>query len=361
MTDFIKSSGQFVRGFVPPDYVVDGIFQRRFCYAITGKTGSGKTAIGMLLTAHIITGRSIAGRDVAKGPVLYLAGENPTDVQMRWLGLTQQMGIDPATADVHFIDGVVPLSQTADKISAEATAKCLQPAAIIVDTAAAYFEGDDDNNNVQMGDYARMLRSLTQLPGGPAVFILCHPTKRAGDDDLIPKGGGAFLNEVDGNVGARKDGELIAVSVQGKFRGPEFNPIYFELQAVYHPLLKDSRGRSIPTVIARALDGPAMEARDLAGERDEDKLLRTIEKHPRKSQRELAMAAGWGSHAKVNRLGKKLEIQKLIKLEGRGWILTSVGQRALNAQESARTTVNQPPLPLPRLPIAVSPNQLPNQ
>ncbi|MET4254053.1 AAA family ATPase [Bradyrhizobium sp. LA6.7] len=348
----IKSSGDFVRGFVPPDYVVDGIFQRRFCYSMTGKTGSGKTAAGLLLTAHIISGRPLAGREVAKGPVLYLAGENPTDVQMRWLGLTQQMSIDPAAADVHFIEGVIPLSQNVDAIAKEITGRKLELTAVVVDTCAAYFEGDDDNNNVQMGDYARLLRSLTQLPGGPAVFILCHPTKRAGDDDLIPKGGGAFLNEVDGNVGMRKDDSLVAMAVQGKFRGPEFNAIYFELQAVCHPLLRDSRNRPIPTVIAKALDQPGMQARELASERDEDVLLRAIDKHPRKSQRELGALNGWPSVSKVNRIGRKLETQKLIKAERNGWVLTSAGQRALNAMESSVLRVEQPPLPPPRLPLA---------
>jgi hypothetical protein len=37
---------------------------------------------------------------------------------------------------------------------------------IIVDTAAAYFEGDDENSNTQFGDYARRtLRPLTTMAG----------------------------------------------------------------------------------------------------------------------------------------------------------------------------------------------------
>ncbi|MGY4598127.1 hypothetical protein ACVWXL_005873 [Bradyrhizobium sp. GM22.5] len=39
--------GQFVRDFVPPDYVVDRIFQRRFYYSMTAKSGGGKTAAAM--------------------------------------------------------------------------------------------------------------------------------------------------------------------------------------------------------------------------------------------------------------------------------------------------------------------------
>ena len=38
--------------------------------------------------------------------------------------------------------------------------------AVMVDTSAAFFEGDAENDNVQAGDHGRMLRRLTHLPGG---------------------------------------------------------------------------------------------------------------------------------------------------------------------------------------------------
>src|SRR5262249_59998230 len=41
----IKASKQFVAGFVPPDYIVDGFLQEGFLYSLTGSTGAGKTAI----------------------------------------------------------------------------------------------------------------------------------------------------------------------------------------------------------------------------------------------------------------------------------------------------------------------------
>lgn len=346
----IKSSAQFLQNFEPPDYLIDGIFQRRFCYSVTGKPGTGKTAVALLKAAHVGIGRPLGGRDVDKGTVLYFAGENPTDVQMRWMGLGQQMGFDPNTIDVHFVEGVIPLSQKVDEIRRELEASRVNLALVIVDTVAAYFEGDDDNNNVQMGDYARLLRSLTRLPGGPCVLLLAHPTKRAADDDLVPKGGGAFLNEIDGNVGLRRDGESIAAETQGKFRGPEFTPIYFELQRVLHPRLKDTKGRLIPTVVAKALDERAVSAREAAGDRDEERLLRLVDQHPRKSQREIASMAGWPL-SRVHRLGKKLEAQKMTKPERNGWVLTSAGEKALNATESSVSPLKQlpmPPLPFPR-------------
>ena len=79
----ILSSAGFVQGFVPPDYVIFGLLQRRFLYSITGKTGARKTAILLLTAAHVAEGKKIVDRDVEKGRVVYLAGENADDHQQK--------------------------------------------------------------------------------------------------------------------------------------------------------------------------------------------------------------------------------------------------------------------------------------
>src|SRR5262245_45675118 len=38
-----QPSSRFVADFVPPDYLIDGLLQRRFCYSLTAPTGAGKT------------------------------------------------------------------------------------------------------------------------------------------------------------------------------------------------------------------------------------------------------------------------------------------------------------------------------
>ena len=76
---------------------------------------------------------------------------------------------------------------------------------LIVDTSATYYFGDDENDNVALGNHARMLRTFVNLPGGPTVLVTCHPTKTPNMDNLLPRGGGAFLAEVDGNLVCIKD------------------------------------------------------------------------------------------------------------------------------------------------------------
>src|SRR6478736_5586093 len=112
----ILSSAQFVAGFVPPDYVLDGVLQRRFIYSFTGKTGSGKTSILLLVAAHAGLGKAIGDRQVEKGSVLYFAGENADDVRMRWIALAQQLGFDLEDIDVYFIPGTFKISQMQKRI-----------------------------------------------------------------------------------------------------------------------------------------------------------------------------------------------------------------------------------------------------
>ena len=158
------SSAEFVDGFVPPDYVLEGVLQRRFIYSFTGKTGSGKTAILLLVAAHVGLGKAIGDRQVEKGRVLYLAGENADDVRMRWIAMAQQLGFDLEDIDVYFIPGTFKISQMLKRIRTEIE-RIGEVSLIIVDTSAAYFEGDEENNNVQHLRHARLLRSLTDDAG----------------------------------------------------------------------------------------------------------------------------------------------------------------------------------------------------
>ena len=89
----IQMSGQFVKGFVPPDYVLDGLLQRRFLYSLTARTGGGKTATVLLIAAVVALGKTIGKLEVTQGRVLYFAGENPDDVRMRWIAMAQTHGL----------------------------------------------------------------------------------------------------------------------------------------------------------------------------------------------------------------------------------------------------------------------------
>jgi hypothetical protein len=339
----VKSSAEFINDFVPPDYLIDGLLQRRFLYSLTGRTGSGKTAVALLWAYSIATGTSIGGREVQRGRVLYFAGENPDDVRQRWLAMAEHMCFDFNSIDVCFLAGVVDLSELNQRIRME-VAELGGVAAIFIDTSAAYFSGDDENSNPAMGAYARFLRSFTTCDGGPTVITNCHPTKNAQSDSLLPRGGGAFIAEVDGNLTASLSESVVTVHWQGKFRGPSFEPIEFETRSVTAARLKDARRRSIHTVIAAELSAEQIDAKTGQRRKDQDKVLTFMLEAGDGSPSIASIAERCGflgatrqpQKSKVHGILKALKKDRLIETERDQYRLTERGKAtAKKAQKQA--------------------------
>ncbi|KSV79582.1 hypothetical protein N185_00220 [Sinorhizobium sp. GW3] len=326
----ILSSGELVRGFVPPDYFLDGVAQKGFIYSMTAATGTGKTAVLLLIAALAAQGGEFSGREIEKGRVVYFAGENPDDVTMRWIGMAHETGFDLEEMEVYFIRDRFSVPDALEAIREQVEA--LGGAdLVVVDTSAAYFHGTDENGNTELGKHARDLRALTTLPGRPCVMVACHPTKNAGQDNLLPRGGGAFIAEVDGNLTLAKSDGIIKMHWQGKHRGPDFDPLTIELKTITAPALVDSKGRPIPTVMAQALS--TGEARSLAASsrRDEDDALMQIERDSKASLSAIAENLHWrrddgGVHKdRARRATDKLKRDKLVTYEGRKWKITPAG------------------------------------
>jgi hypothetical protein len=276
----------------------------------------------------------VAGRPFERGRVLYFAGENPDDVRMRWIAMAEHIGFNIDTIDVHFIAGVFSLSEMEKRIQDE-TLAIGGFSLVIIDTSAAYFLGDGENDNVQMGAHARRLRNLTTLPGGPTILALCHPIKNATADNLLPRGGGAFLAEVDGNLTAAKAGATTTLHWQGKYRGPDFEPMPFELCPVTADLLKDSKGRNIPTVIAKALTDAEQQVKAAESRSYEDAVLMLLLDHEEGlpfaaiAERLLwVTAAGKPQKSKVFSVVAALRKEKLIAKERGTPTLTEKGKAA---------------------------------
>lgn len=357
----IQSSEEFVANFVAPAYLLDGILQKQFCYSLTAATGAGKTAIALRLAAHVALGRKLGDRDVEKGRVLYFAAENYVDVQARWIAMGEHSGFDVNTVDVHFVPGATKLSEIASRITAEATA-IGDLALVIVDTSAATFEGDDENGNVDAGTHARRMRSLTELRGRPSVLVLCHPVKNATTENLVPRGGGAFIAEIDGNLCARKSDSAVEVHWAGKFRGMDFAPIMFRLDTVVAQRLKDARGRNIPTVMATPIDDAAKQAMAVTERSDQDQVLKALDKLPGASLNKIAEHLEWTMRdgkpygVRVNRTLAKLAKDGLVFKHRNEWVLSKEGQIELNKMDrksiaDGTSHVSLPPLfPLPMTP-----------
>jgi hypothetical protein len=338
----IQSSADFVAAFTPPDYLIDGVLQRRFLYSLTGRTGSGKTSIMLLLSASVALGQHIGNLEVDQGRVLYCAGENADDVRMRWIALATEMEFDIDRIDVHFVTERGNITKLRQRIDQE-LAQIGDVVLVVIDTAQAYFPGDDPNNNAQQIAYALQLRTLVNCPGGPAVVVPSHPIKRATQDNLLPYGGGGFVNEVDGNLTCWKDDQIAELHWQGKFRGPDFAPVSFRLRETTHEKLIDRKGRSLRTVVASFLSDTDKQTLENVARTDEDKVLLAIKVNASASYADLANICGWKTGAgdpyrmKAKRALDRLIEFKLITKERDGYAFTKKGEAVVEKLTSGAT------------------------
>jgi AAA domain len=283
---------------------------------------------------HFALGRPFAGRDVQQGSCLMLCGENPDDVRIRCIAYAEQMGFATDEIPIYFMAGVFSIKNSLEDIGA-ISRELGDLAFISVDTSAAYFEGEDENSNPQLLEHAKTLRQLSLLPGRPCVLANCHPIKNPTKDNLLPRGGSSFLNEVDGNLTAWKEDDGIEVHQAGKFRGPDFEPIPFELLKVTSLRLVSKQGKQIPTVIARSITRFEQEAKAAAAASDEQKVLTMLSKSKMLSIAELATGLGWVNiageplKARAQRFTETMKRDGFIKRHGQIWEITDVGKRVL--------------------------------
>lgn len=334
----ILSGAEFVASHRPPVWLIDGLVQRSRLYACTSLTGHGKTAVWLFNACMVQAGRMIGHLETFQGNVLILAGENPSDLQARMIGTARALSIKHKDLPYVLPYSFPMTDEEADALKQEIAALGVPFALVLGDTAASFFPGDDDNSNVQAGNYGRTLRTFTQdCQGNPAVVVLSHPVKNAHRGNLLPRGGGAFLNELDGNLCLWSEamGEVTELHWQGKIRGPDFSPFGYKLRSVNTGLL-DERDRPEMTIVAEPMSEEAVADHKQQNLANEDVILRTLRDNPEWSVARMAREAGWiNDHdqpmkAKVQRAIATLEADKMIVKPRRGgkWVLTEKGLKA---------------------------------
>lgn len=343
----IITGAEFNRLWQPPDWLVDGIIQRGRLYACTSVAGHGKTAVFLYVSCMVMTGEYVGTMRTSRGKVVYLAGENPADFCDRTNAATSRYYVKRPGSVARPIGAAglpyvfprqVPLTASEiNRLGDEIEDLDEEIALIVVDTAAAYFDGDDANSNVMQGDYARHLRHLTSCSGNPAVVVLSHPVKRAERTNLLPAGGGAFFNELDANLTLWSDnsGKQTTLHWQGKLRGGDFEPLTFNLERVTLPELCDTWGRPLKTVLAYPVSEDEAEQARSAAFSDENAVLRVLSTANGEavSIRDIARQCGWmnernePNRSKVLRVLDKLREQRMARQDrdNGSWKITKLG------------------------------------
>jgi hypothetical protein len=234
-----------------PIFLVEPLLQHGYLYTLTALTAHGKTTVMILLALCVAIAKPFADHHTEQGRVVFFAGENPDDTAQKFVVACEFWGLDPADLPITVIPGAFDLSGNID--DALGMAEHDGPAALIlIDTSAAYRFDENEDDNQLSKVWGQQLRRFTRLAGSPVVIAAAHPTKRADREALLPRGGGAFLNEVDGNLALWADLDAGRADLHwcGKLRGPSFAPIRFDMRKHPHPTWKFHDGKPVPMVVA---------------------------------------------------------------------------------------------------------------
>lgn len=326
-----KTASQFVSEYEPLQYALEPIIRTGSLYTLTAKTGAGKTAWMVVAALAVVTGRGdILGLEASIGRVAYCCFENPDDIRMRLMIAAFLLNVDLTEVSSRLMILDMRVKPEAVEAELQDLSRSAPFSLVFVDTLAAFFDGDDINNAVQGGEFIRRMRPITRLPGKPAVLVAAHPIKSATEDQLLPYGSGAILNEVDGNLTLwrKPEGGAIRFHWLGKLRGLEFEAPEYRFEISSSPAILDAKGRQIMLPTMRPAAKVDAEASEQADINISIKLLQAILAHPGASQRELGEIVG---RAKSTVNGKLFALQrdKLVISELGVLTVTPKGEKAL--------------------------------
>lgn len=326
-----QTGREFLADANKPRWLIGSMIQSGYLYALTAPTNHGKTAVSLVMAVCVAAGRRFAGLDTAQGRVLILCGENQDGFKLRLMATMQLCGV--SVDDLEGAMWVLPYSTGLATIIArlgEEAKRMGELAFVLVDTSVSFFSGIDENNNTEAYEHARTLRMLTELPGHPAVVANCHPTGSAARENCVPRGGSAFLNEIDTNLIVWSDGDTSELHWMTKKRGPDFDPIWFE----YRALSVERWEETHQTIVAVPIgEGKEREIRNRR-RHDENRVLFELLHNPENSFSQWATAChfldanGAPLKSKVFRVLERLKHMKLVDHNQRkGWHLTPSGKK----------------------------------
>lgn len=253
--ELIRTGDVWRREYRPLVYAVDNLFVQGQLVAITGKTQSGKTAFAMKLAGCKANGKAFASHDCPQGHVLYIAVENEVDALHRYICMVEtQPGFDEAYFHVRTAKDRKAVGVILEEFERYAAARKIELSMVIIDTAPAMSPVEDELNNTQQGDYARALRRFCSLPGRPVTLPLCHPNKHPHNaSECLPRGGGAFLNELDGNITLWPGDDVVEVAFT-KLRQLSWQPFQFRFTPIEATKTKDAKDNLLRSVSVEFID-----------------------------------------------------------------------------------------------------------
>lgn len=325
----ISTSAEFLSDLRPLEYLIEGLLPVGVAYSLTGYPGHGKTTLALQFALSVARGEEFGFRETSKGSVLIMAGENPYNVKWQYAAALAARELKPEDVDIHFIEGRFSIREWGEVLR-QKMERMPNLKLIIVDSLQAFFEGDNDNDNAQMVDMAHSLRQLCDTSRRPAILIIAHPAgKMPSRENLVPRGGGAFLAEIDGNLTVwSQDASQQTLHHSQKFRGAGFEPMEWVMQIHEFDHLTDVKGTPLKLPVSRPETAIERGVREERSETILRRWLETVEAGEPLSVREAAAQYGLSRYRMEMTINTAKE-EKLIKRQARKWKLTEGGREFL--------------------------------
>lgn len=293
---------EFQRRVKPVDFLVYEVLPRTGIAQIFGEPGVGKTPWAISLALHVATGAETwFGHEVdIHGPVLYIAGEDEAGVNDRITAQATQDGIDyDDETPLYVTDKPLLLDDLKTRKRAAREIKRLlddqPPAMIVVDTLAANF-GGDENDNKDVGQYIFNLKSLSHEIGGTLILMIHHSGRANKERE---RGASTMFAALDAQfrVDRRPDLGVEALALTSRRRKGWAKPgdIFAELHPV--ELRRDHKDRPQTGITLRAIEEGVLDGFDEVEEEVDTTILDILRavhqtKNEPTSQTALAELAG---------------------------------------------------------------------
>ena len=355
----VKTLAEFLADFHPPDYLIDGLLQKHFCYSLTGATGAGKTAIALLVSALVAShtpGRKLGSHEVEHGRVVYIAAENPTDIKMRLIGMAAKLKLDIDPRDFLAVEQIEALEKDMPRIEREiAELRRRRPR-----HRRHRPELVPGRQRKRQPADARPRQAPAQAlrPAGTAVRCCTVPPDQVRQRSRKPAAARRWQLHRRGRWQISPPGYTTATcatctgpansAAPTSTRSPSASP------PSPPPTLTDSKGRLLPTVMAELVTEAEAAATEEAAVDQEDKMLIAMHRRPDGSLIQWATDCRWfvaGDPTKPNkalahRVANRLKRDKLVAgEERRNLALTKTGKAAAKkalAQQASKAEKQVP-------------------
>lgn len=290
---------------------------RQTVNTITANPNCGKTAFAIETAIALAMGEALYGRKLDAARALYFAGENYSDVRSRLVLSFMERGIDPYKIPFDIRRGGFSFADHCDDVLAQTSLREYE--LIFVDTLAAHFSGESENDNAQMQKYFDSFAKVCNGPGQPAVVVLAHPSAAYSDvapsyalHNMRPRGASSSWGTIDSNLNLVKRGSVVQGHLQ-KRRSKPVPDVFFRLKPMSDPTVVDGDGEIEESVRAEPISAGQAQFSKI---NDSVLVLKELEKDPNQSLRKIEKALQGEGHkitrSKISRAIDKLAADKLI-------------------------------------------------